>query len=86
MIARTKPEIEKFAQELWKGSEICVTVYGREHIEIDIPNVGLRFDDLCKVSEFFGTRNINEVAYHVGGGCVTCDYSEETGICLEIRP
>ncbi len=47
---------------------------------------GLHFSQLLELSEFFGTKNINDDARFSYSGCGTCDYGSSYGFTLTIRP
>lgn len=47
---------------------------------------GLNFEALMALSEFFGTKNINDDDRFYSGGCETCDYGSSYGFTLSIRP
>lgn len=47
--------------------------------------VDLNFARLCRVSEFFGTKQINDSRYS-SEGCETCDYGSRYEITLTVSP
>lgn len=81
-------EITRFVEALWDGkcdvgvreydSVIWVIVSGR----YETP--GLTFLQLEKLSEFFGTTDINVGFEYKPGWCHTCDYGEEWNVELKI--
>jgi len=91
MIERTEEEIVQFIKEIYKEDvpdEITVSKE-KDHVEITIADMysspELSFSTLLKISEFFGTQNINDDDRFSEFGCDTCDYGSSYGFTLTVR-
>lgn len=93
MINRTQGEAEQFFKELWQDNKytepdktvIKETSTGwRVELERMYGYATLSFARLSKISEFFGTKNINEDR-RSQDGCETCDYGSSYTINLTIE-
>jgi hypothetical protein len=61
-------------------NEVCITV----SCMYEAPPLNLEV--LTELSEFFGTKNINDDDRFNWSGCETCDYGSSYGYTLTIRP
>lgn len=90
MTSHTKEEIAKVAAEIWPHACVSVIEYKSGEVDIELSStsryVGLTYDQLVKLSEFFNTIHINVTGTHNDGGCDTCDYGSEYGFVITVKP
>lgn len=90
MISHTKEEIAKVVTEIWPHACVSVTKCESGEVDIELSStsryVGLTYDQLVKLSEFFNTIHINVTGTHNDGGCDTCDYGSEYGFVITVKP
>jgi hypothetical protein len=101
MIEHTEAEIKAKFEEIYPYSSIRVTTTPKqkahkgkvpvEQYTVDISrdgsSLGIRYQDLFALAEFFGTMNINEeVTFSAGGGCPTCGPDYTNDLEFTIRP
>lgn len=81
-------EIIEFMKSLWPDTSVRVCM--GKAIEIDIEkdygSVGVSFDRLLKMVEFFGTKNIDMSSSFSAGGCPTCSYGDEHILTFTVKP
>lgn len=92
----TDSEIVDKVKEIWNdipdssyGNTIDVTQtdsYVRIKLEAMYSPPGLSFAHMKRLSEYFGTDNINDDDRFSESGCETCDYGSSYGFTLTIRP
>jgi len=95
MIDRDDEEIKKEFRNTFRpkyGGEPEVHVYqdrDRRYVSVEVEHdnsMTLTLKDLIKISEFFGTTNINEETQYSSGGCDTCDYGSVYTLRFVIKP
>lgn len=82
MKRKTEEEIKEFFFKLppYSPGEVEIEIYTPEHIRVNVHTMytnpfgrGLTFDQLKKVSDFFGTLKVNNDDINVAG-CGSCVY------------
>lgn len=100
MITHEVSAVKEFCEELWRkhsekhylSTPDSIEVSGEmsSYVRIRVASMysapGLNFALLSDLSEFFGTRNINDDDRFGHGGCDTCDYGSSYGLELSVRP
>lgn len=90
MIQRTIYEIQEFVDKTWPDAEKRQIKKSGDDIMIELSSMysapGLGFHNLIALSEFMGTKNINDDDRFGRGGCETCDYGSSYGFTLTVRP
>lgn len=93
MIVRTDTEVREEFKRLFKphyGNQVEVSIYhGNDYTSVDVSadsEMTLSLKKLIRLSEFFGTTNIDEETQHSSGGCDTCDYGATYTLKFTIRP
>ena len=95
MIDRSVEEIKETFRNVFRpkyGGEPEVRVYqdsSDSYVSVEVEHdnpMTLTLRDLIKISEFFGTTNINEETQHSSGGCDTCDYGSVYTMRFVIKP
>ena len=94
----TSEEIKEKVEEIWtcpqgeywnEPDEINVKI-SKEMISIEMASMyespSLNYGLLMKLSDFLGTKNINDDDRFGYGGCETCDYGSSYGFTLTARP
>lgn len=90
MTSYAKEEIAKVVKEIWPHA--CVSVTECESGEVDIElsstsrTIGLTYNQLVELSEFFNTIHINVTGTYSRGDCDTCDYGSEHGFVITVKP
>jgi len=88
MNTKTKQEIELFMASMWQGVSISVREY-KESVNIELEgdsSVGISFDRLLKMVEFFGTKEIDIDNSFSRGGCDTCSYGDSHTLEFTVKP
>lgn len=82
-------EIEAKVKEIWDDAE---TIHVDEHgplvritVEAMYESPGRSLPQLIQLSEFLGTKEIEDVDQYGYGGCESCDYGSRYGFTLEAR-
>lgn len=84
----TDINVIEFMKTLWNVDSIKARVNG-ENIIVEIEHsssVGIDFDRLLKMVEFFGTKEIDIDNSFSSGGCDTCSYGSAYTMEFTIKP
>ena len=84
----TEKDIRHFMKSLWPDVNITVSITKNINIalESDYGSVGISFDKLLKMVEFFGTKNIDIDNSFSSGGCQTCSYGDSHTLEFTVKP
>ena len=92
MNQKTEEEIKSAIALIWDRDEpdkVEITIKPNE-VRIRMTSMfdppGLNFEKLTRLSQFFGTMNIDDAERISDGGCETCDYGSCYGFELVIGP
>ena len=88
MIERKKQEITDFFESLLGGNVSVIVNTNCTYVEVEksYDYVECSFPNLLKISEFFGTDQIDMRSASARGGCDTCDYGSSYTVEFTIKP
>jgi hypothetical protein len=91
MITRTIDEIRDKVSKIWPAAEdVGVKTRDDGAVLIKVSSMyhapGMSFSMLSDLSEFMGTKKIDDEDHFSWSGCETCDYGSKYGFTLVVGP